>query len=144
MSEENGSIPWMPALVGFLAGGAFLFLMDKILPHIHLGLARDKTEGIKNNWQRSILLVMAITLHNIPEELAFGVAFGALSNNPDIGMLARAIALARGTGLQNFPEGVAVSIPLRRERFSRLKHLTMVSSQEWLNPLQGFLERTLF
>ena len=66
MAEESGSIPWVPALVGFLSGGAFLLLIDKILPHLHMGLAVDKAEGIKTQWQRSVLLVLAITLHNIP------------------------------------------------------------------------------
>lgn len=121
MSEANGDIKWLPALIGFLTGGAFLFAMDKILPHLHIGLSIDKAEGIRTSWQRSVLLVMAITLHNIPEGLAIGVAFGALSINPDIGTLSGAIALAIGIGLQNFPEGAAVSIPLRREGFSRLK-----------------------
>ncbi len=121
MTEELGGIPWIPAVVGFLAGGAFLYGIDKVLPHLHMGLKIDKAEGIKTNWQRSVLLVLAITLHNIPEGLAVGVAFGALASNPDMGILSGAIALALGIGLQNFPEGAAVSIPLRREGFSRLK-----------------------
>jgi len=121
MAEESGTPGWIPAVVGFLSGGAFLFIVDKILPHLHMGLAIDKAEGIKTPWQRSILLVLSITIHNIPEGLAIGVAFGALALNPDMGVLAGAIALAIGIGLQNFPEGAAVSIPLRREGFSRLK-----------------------
>jgi zinc transporter, ZIP family len=121
MTESRGEIPWIPAVVGFLAGGAFLLAIDKVLPHLHLGRKLDKAEGIKTQWKRSILLVLAITLHNIPEGLAVGVAFGALSSNPDAGALAGAITLAIGIGLQNFPEGAAVSIPLRREGFSRLK-----------------------
>lgn len=121
MTEEQGGIPWVPAVVGFLAGGAFLLLIDNILPHLHLGLKMEKAEGIKTSWRRSILLVSSITLHNIPEGLAVGVAFGALASNPDTGALASAVALALGIGLQNFPEGAAVSIPLRREGLSRLK-----------------------
>lgn len=121
MSEQSGRLSWLPALVGFLSGGAFLFLVDKILPHLHMGLTIDKAEGIKTRWQRSILLVLAITLHNIPEGLAVGVAFGALANNPDTGILTGAIVLAIGIGIQNFPEGAAVSIPLRREGMKRLK-----------------------
>ena len=121
MAKANGDLPWMPPLIGFLSGGAFLLIVDKLLPHLHMGLAIDKAEGIKTSWQRSVLLVLAITLHNIPEGLAVGVAFGALANNPDAGKLAGAIALAIGIGLQNFPEGAAVSIPLRREGFSRRK-----------------------
>jgi ZIP family zinc transporter len=121
MTEASGGIPWVPALVGFLAGGAFLLLIDKVLPHVHPSLATSKAEGIKTNWQRSVLLVLAITIHNIPEGLAIGVAFGALASSPEIGTLAGAIALAIGIGIQNFPEGAAVSVPLRREGFSRWK-----------------------
>ena len=121
MSEERGDVSWLPALIGFLSGGGFLLMIDKILPHLHLGLSVDKAEGIKTNWQRSILLVLAITLHNIPEGLAIGVAFGALANTPDMATLMGAVALAMGIGLQNFPEGAAVSVPLRREGLSRLK-----------------------
>lgn len=139
MAEENGDIPWVPAIVGFLLGGAFLLLIDKILPHLHMGLARDKAEGIKTQWQRSVLLVLAITLHNIPEGLAVGVTFGALANNPNVGMLAGAIALAIGIGLQNFPEGAAVSIPLRREGFSRLKAFHYGQLSGIVEPIAGVL-----
>ncbi|MDP3432140.1 MAG: ZIP family metal transporter [Bacteroidota bacterium] len=137
MADENGSIPWVPAVVGFLCGGAFLLLVDKILPHLHMGLSTDKAEGIKTSWQRSVLLVLAITLHNIPEGLAIGVAFGALANNPDAGMLAGAVALAIGIGLQNFPEGAAVSIPLRREGFSRLKAFNYGQLSGMVEPISG-------
>ena len=139
MAENNGSLSWLPALLGFLAGGAFLFLVDKILPHLHMGLSKDKAEGIKTTWQRSVLLVMAITLHNIPEGLAVGVAFGAISDNPDTGMLAGAIALAIGIGLQNFPEGAAVSIPLRREGFSRLKAFNYGQLSGIVEPIAGVI-----
>jgi len=139
MSEANGTTSWMPAVVGFLAGGAFLFMVDKILPHLHMGLSTDKAEGIKTTWQRSVLLVLAITLHNIPEGLAVGVAFGALANNPDAGMLAGAIVLAIGIGLQNFPEGAAVSIPLRREGFSRLKAFNYGQLSGIVEPIAGVI-----
>jgi len=139
MAEDSGSVPWVPALVGFLAGGAFLLLIDKILPHLHMGLSTDKAEGIKTSWQRSVLLVLAITLHNIPEGLAVGVAFGALANNPDMGMLAGAVALAIGIGLQNFPEGAAVSIPLRREGFSRLKAFNYGQLSGIVEPIAGVI-----
>lgn len=137
MAEELKLTPWVPAVVGFLAGGLFILLIDKLLPHLHLGLAREKAEGIKTTWQRSILLVMAITLHNIPEGLAVGVAFGALANNPDQGILAGAIALAIGIGLQNFPEGAAVSIPLRREGFSRKKSFFYGQLSGIVEPVAG-------
>jgi ZIP family zinc transporter len=139
MSESNGSVPWVPAVTGFLAGGAFLLLIDKLLPHLHLGLSRDKAEGIKTSWQRSVLLVLAITLHNIPEGLAVGVAFGALAITPDVGMLTGAIALALGIGLQNFPEGAAVSIPLRREGLSRLKAFNYGQLSGIVEPMAGVL-----
>jgi ZIP family zinc transporter len=139
MAELNGSIPWLPAVIGFLSGGAFLLVIDKILPHLHLGLSIDKAEGIKTTWQRSVLLVLAITLHNIPEGLAVGVVFGALANNPDAGLLAGAIALAIGIGLQNFPEGAAVSIPLRREGFSRLKAFNYGRLSGVVEPIAGVI-----
>lgn len=137
MAEASGTLPWMPAVVGFLSGGAFLYLVDRILPHLHLGLSIDKAEGIKTTWQRSVLLVLAITLHNIPEGLAVGVAFGALAMNPDAGMLAGAVALALGIGLQNFPEGAAVSIPLRREGLSRLKAFNYGQLSGIVEPIAG-------
>ncbi|WP_240509591.1 ZIP family metal transporter [Geofilum rhodophaeum] len=137
MAEASGTLPWMPALIGFLSGGAFLLMIDKILPHLHLGLSIDKAEGVKTSWQRSVLLVLAITLHNIPEGLAVGVAFGALAHNPDAGVLAGAVALALGIGLQNFPEVAAVSIPLRREGFSRLKAFNYGQMSGIVEPIAG-------
>jgi zinc transporter, ZIP family len=137
MAEESGVPSWMPALTGFLSGGAFLLIIDKILPHVHMGLSTEKAEGIKTSWQRSVLLILAITLHNIPEGLAVGVAFGALANNPDAGMLAGAVALALGIGLQNFPEGAAVSIPLRREGFSRGKAFYYGQFSGIVEPIAG-------
>ena len=139
MAEESGTIPWMPAVVGFLSGGAFLLLVDKLLPHLHLGQSIDQAEGIKTSWQRSVLLILAITLHNIPEGFAVGVAFGALANNPDVGMLAGAVALAIGIGLQNFPEGAAVSIPLRREKLSRFKSFNYGQMSGIVEPIAGVL-----
>lgn len=139
ISEANGYIAWLPALIGFLSGGAFLLLIDKLLPHLHIGLTIDKAEGIKTSWQRSVLLVLAITLHNIPEGLAVGVAFGALANNPNTGSLAGAIVLAIGIGLQNFPEGAAVSIPLRREGFSRIKAFNIGQMSGIVEPIAGVI-----
>ncbi len=139
MEKEQGGIPWVPALIGFLAGGAFLLIVDSILPHLHLGKSRNEAEGIKTSWKRSILLVMAITLHNIPEGLAVGVAFGALAQNPDVTALAGAVALALGIGLQNFPEGAAVSIPLRREGLSRLKAFNYGQLSGFVEPIAAVL-----
>lgn len=112
---------WLPATVGFLGGGAFLWVIDKTLPHLHLSLPMEKAEGVKTSWSRTTLLVLAITLHNIPEGLAVGVAFGAVAAGLPSATLTGAIALAIGIGIQNFPEGIAVSMPLRHEGFSRLK-----------------------
>lgn len=133
MADELQASPWRTASIGFLAGGAFLWIVDRLLPHLHLGFPREEAEGIKTSWHRSILLVLAITLHNIPEGLAVGVAFGALSYNLPTASLAGAMALAIGIGIQNFPEGTAVSIPLRREGLSRMKSF-------WYGQLSGIVE----
>ena len=118
--SEGGSLPvWGPPVIGFLAGGIFLRLLDLLLPHLHPGMKMSEAEGIHTSWRRSVLLVSAITLHNIPEGLAIGVAFGAAAAGIDGASLGAAIALAVGIGLQNFPEGTAVSMPLRREGISR-------------------------
>lgn len=131
---ESSSLPkWAPALIGFLSGGFFLWVADQLLPHLHIGFKLEEAEGIKTNWQRSTLLVFAITLHNIPEGLAVGVAFGALGANLPTASLSGAVALALGIGIQNFPEGAAVSVPLRREGYSRLKSF-------WYGQLSGIVE----
>lgn len=138
MAEEQGQTAWVTATVGFLLGGLFLYLADKILPHLHLGLDTSHAEGIKTNWQRSILLVLAITLHNIPEGLAVGVAFGAAASGEfGTATIAGAIALAIGIGIQNFPEGAAVSIPLRREGFSRRKAFFYGQASGIVEPFAG-------
>lgn len=139
MAEERGEIGWIPAVVGFLAGGAFLFIMDKVLPHVHLSKKTEEAEGIKTSWHRSVLLVLSITLHNIPEGLAVGVAFGALFQNPSVEVLTTAIALAVGIGIQNFPEGAAVSIPLRREGFSRWRAFKYGQFSGMVEPIAGVL-----
>jgi len=134
MAAESSSLPaYVPAVIGFLLGGAFLWGIDKILPHLHMGFPTSEAEGIKTSWQRSILLVLAITLHNIPEGLAVGVAFGAAGAGIPSASLAGAIALALGIGIQNFPEGAAVSIPLRREGVKRFKSF-------WYGQLSGIVE----
>ncbi len=120
ISENLGVAGWIPAVIGFLMGGIFLRLVDMVLPHLHPALAKSEPEGIKTKWQRSVLLVLAVTLHNFPEGLAVGVAFGAVADISSAS-IAGAVALALGIGLQNFPEGAAVSIPLRREGLSATK-----------------------
>ncbi len=139
MAEELGQTPWLTAAIGFLGGGAFLFAVDKSLPHLHMGLDTSQAEGVKTGWQRSILLVLAITLHNIPEGLAVGVAFGAVAYGLPSASLAGAVALAIGIGLQNFPEGAAVSIPLRREGLSRKKAFLYGQASGVVEPIAGVI-----
>ena len=131
-------IAWVPALAGFLLGAIFLRVVDKVLPHLHPDLADNlqNAEGISTSWRRSVLLVLAITIHNIPEGLAVGVAFGAaaaMTGDARTAQLGAAMALALGIGLQNFPEGAAVSLPLRREGMGRGKAL-------WYGQLSGVVE----
>jgi ZIP family zinc transporter len=135
MSEQMGKNPLFPAIIGFLFGGVFLFLVDRLLPHLHIGLDASKTEGIKTSWQRSVLLVLAITLHNIPEGMAVGVAFGSLGLTNSPATFGAAVALALGIGIQNFPEGAAVSIPLRREGMSRIKSFVYGQASGIVEPL---------
>lgn len=120
--------PWLAPAIGFFLGAACLFGLDKIIPHLHVFGKREEAEGMETNWQKTILLVLAIALHNIPEGLAVGVAFGALANPELLGMdgqnvftIGSAVALAIGIGIQNFPEGFAVSMPLRRQGLSKFK-----------------------
>lgn len=126
-------LAWLPAVVGFLAGGGFLLAVDKIVPHLHPGFPRNAAEGVHTSWRRSVLLVLAITIHNIPEGLAVGVAFGAAAAGLPGATLGAAIALGLGIGIQNFPEGAAVSMPLRREGFSRRRSF-------WWGQLSGLVE----
>ena len=131
MQNEMGlsSMPsWVAPAIGFFLGALFLYGLDKIIPHLHLFAKREEAEGMSTNWRKTILLVLAIALHNIPEGLAVGVAFGALSSPEIMGLdnntvftMGSAIALAIGIGIQNFPEGFAVSMPLRRQGVSKWK-----------------------
>ena len=133
LSESHPLGAWFPPAVGFLLGAVFLRGIDLVLPHLHLNAPDDQVEGIPTTWHRSVLLILAITLHNIPEGLAVGVAFGALAYGLPTSTLTGAVALAVGIGIQNLPEGLAVSMPLRREGFSRLKCF-------WYGQLSGVVE----
>lgn len=142
MSEGKDIPSWVPAVVGFLAGGIFLRGIDKILPHLHIGFPVEEAEGVKTSWHRSTLLVLAITLHNIPEGLAVGVAFGALASDLPAASLGAAVALTIGIGIQNFPEGLAVSMPLRREGLSRRKSFWYGQLSAIVEPIAGVIGAT--
>lgn len=137
MAEEAGQIAWLVAAVGFVGGAGFLWLADHVIPHIHFG--ETKAEGISTHLKRSILLVFSITLHNIPEGLAVGVAFGALASNQDPSVIMAAFTVALGIGIQNFPEGAAVSIPLRREGLSRTKSFLYGQASGIVEPIAGVI-----
>lgn len=139
MSEGLGVPAFFPATSGFLLGGLFLWSVDKILPHLHLGMPIEAAEGMNTHWRRNTLLVLAITLHNIPEGLAVGVAFGAVLTELPSATLTGAIVLALGIGIQNFPEGLAVSVPLRREGMSRLKSFWYGQLSGMVEPIAGIL-----
>ncbi len=137
MSSGDGFVKVMPAAIGFLTGALFIFFIDKLLPHLHIGF--KKAEGVKTSWQRTTLLTLAITLHNIPEGLAVGVLFGGVAAGIPEATIAGAVTLAIGIGLQNFPEGVAVSMPLRRMGMSRKKSFLLGQSSALVEPIAGVL-----
>lgn len=139
----GGVPPWLPAFAGFLLGGAFLRLIDLLLPHLHLGFPREEAEGLPTPWRRSLLLVLAITMHNFPEGLAVGVAFGAAAAGYSEATLAGAVTLAIGIGLQNFPEGTSVAVPLRREGMSRGRSFWYGQLSAVIEPLAGVLGAAL-
>ncbi len=128
---------WFPATTGFLAGSIFLFLVDRCLPHLHIGSPAREAEGVKSSWRRSVLLVSAITLHNIPEGLAIGVAFGGIACGLDSVTAGAAVALAIGIGIQNWPEGLAVAMPLRREGLSRSRAFLCGQFSGMVEPIAG-------
>jgi len=131
MSPGEGFLKVAPAAIGFALGAIFIFGLDKILPHIHINF--KESEGIKTPWHRTTLLVLAITLHNIPEGLAVGVLFGGVAAGIPEASIAGAVALAIGIGIQNFPEGIAVSMPMRRNGVSRFKSF-------WYGQLSAIVE----
>ena len=130
---------WMPAAVGFLAGALFLYTLDKFTPHLHINFGDEEREGMKTQWHKTTLLVLAITLHNIPEGLAVGVLFGAAASGYAENMIPAAIALALGIGIQNFPEGLAVSMPLRRMGVSKFKSFWYGQLTAVVEPVAGVL-----
>lgn len=137
MSHGEGFLKVIPAVIGFLIGTTFLFGIDKLLPHLHVNF--KKVEGIKTPWQRTTLMILAITLHNIPEGLAVGVLFGGVAAGIPEATIAGAVILAVGIGLQNFPEGIAVSMPLRRMGLSRRKSFFYGQASAIVEPIAGVL-----
>lgn len=133
MAEQAGEVAWWPAVVGFLAGGLVLFLFDKLLPHLHI--ESGHVEGVKSSFHRSLLLIFAITLHNLPEGFAVGVAFGGLNSHNPLLTFGAAITLAIGMGIQNVPEGAAVSIPLRGENYPLGKAFFMGQASGIVEPI---------
>ncbi len=139
MSEGEGFIKVIPAAVGFLLGAAFIFGLDKVLPHLHINFKMSEAEGVKTPWHRTTLLTLAITLHNIPEGLAVGVLFGGVAAGFEGASIGGAVALALGIGLQNFPEGFAVAMPLRRQGLSRTKSFLYGQASALVEPIAGVL-----
>lgn len=140
MSENSGALAWFPAASGFLLGGIFLWGIDKVLPHLHPNMPMGQAEGYHpTSRKRSTLLVLAITLHNIPEGLAVGIAFGAVANGTSDATLAGALALAIGIGIQNFPEGAAVSLPLRGEGMSKGKSFFYGQFSGFVEPIAAII-----
>lgn len=139
MSPGEGFVKVIPAAVGFLLGSAFIFGLDKILPHLHINFKESEKEGIKTPWHRTTLLTLAITLHNIPEGLAVGVLFGGVAAGFEGASIGGAVALAMGIGLQNFPEGFAVAMPLRRHGLSRYKSFMYGQASAIVEPVAAVL-----
>ena len=141
MSEDTYSKAWawIPAAVGFIIGAGFIYLIDKIIPHLHLNAGDNEKEGLSTTWNRTILLVLAITLHNIPEGLAIGVSFGAVAMGDPHFSMAAAVALTIGIGIQNFPEGIAVAMPLRRQGVSPLKSFWWGQLSAIVEPVAGVI-----
>ena len=133
MSAGESFIKVIPAAVGFFLGALFLYGLDKVMPHLHINFRKEEAEGVKTEWHRTTLLVLAITMHNIPEGLAVGILFGGVAAGFDGATIGGAIALAIGIGIQNFPEGIAVSMPLRRQGVSRFKSF-------WYGQLSAIVE----
>lgn len=139
MSQGEGFIKVIPAAVGFLIGALFLFGLDKILPHLHINFKEKDSEGIKTPWQKTTLLTLAITMHNIPEGLAVGVLFGGVAMGIPEATIAGAVILSIGIAIQNFPEGIAVAMPLRRMGMSRKKSFLLGQASALVEPIAAVI-----
>lgn len=147
MSDGSGFEKTLPIAIGFVLGALFIFFLDRLLPHLHINFREEEKEGIKTPWRRSTLLMLAITLHNIPEGLAIGVMFGGIGTGATEATIAGAIILTLGIAVQNFPEGVAISMPMRRNGASRWRSFNLgqlSASVEPLFALIGALAVTFF
>lgn len=142
VAQAAGGAGWMVPLGGFILGLVFLRLIDRLLPHLHEDTSEGHVEGVRTSWHRSTLLLLAITLHHIPEGLALGVAYGAAALGParaDGATLGAALALTIGMGVQNVPEGMAVVMPLRREGMSALRAFTYGQLSAAIEPFAAAL-----
>ena len=139
MSEGGGFAKVLPAAIGFVLGSVFIFILDRFVPHLHINFKESESEGIKTNWHRTTLLIMAITLHNIPEGLAIGVLFGGVASGIPEASITGALILTIGIGLQNFPEGIAVSMPLRRHGVGRFKCFWYGQLSAIVEPIAGVI-----
>ncbi|GAB6168101.1 ZIP family metal transporter [Clostridium carnis] len=137
MAKEQGKVSFIPAAGGFILGGAFLLILDRFLPHLHIGT--NEVEGISSNFKRTTMLVLAVTLHNIPEGMAVGLAFSLAAQSAETGAFMGAIALAIGMALQNFPEGAAISLPLKKEGFSNKKSFIYGALSGIVEPIAGVI-----
>lgn len=136
-AEESGGIGWIPAAGGFIIGAVFFLILDSLMPHLHLGT--DNPEGIKSSLKRTTMMVLAVTLHNIPEGMAVGLTFAVALGGDSNVALSAAVALAIGMGIQNFPEGAAISLPLRQEGFSKKRAFLYGSLSGIVEPIAGIL-----
>ena len=137
MAESQGMAGWIPAAGGFALGGLFLMLLDKLLPHLHSD--SDTPEGLPSSLKRTTMLVFAVTLHNIPEGMAVGLSFALAAGSDSTVSLAAAMALALGMGLQNFPEGAAISLPLKKEGLPNWKAFVYGALSGIVEPIGGVL-----
>jgi ZIP family zinc transporter len=139
MSDGSGFEKTLPIAIGFVLGALFIFFLDRLLPHLHINFREEEKEGIKTPWRRSTLLMLAITLHNIPEGLAIGVMFGGIGTGATEATIAGAIILTLGIAVQNFPEGVAISMPMRRNGASRWRSFNLGQLSASVEPLFAFI-----
>lgn len=137
MAEELGQSILLPVSGGFALGGLFLMVLDRLLPHLHIG--SDEAEGLPAHWKRTTMIVLAVTLHNIPEGMAVGLSFSVAAQDTGHGALAAAVALAIGMGLQNFPEGAAVSLPMKSQGVSNGKAFACGAASGIVEPIFGLL-----